>query len=91
MSAWQGIHLASAHSADNSEHFLLLTPLASTSIRASEMASIPVIDISDSNTDAATELLHAATDSGFLYIKSNEATGISAQDIQRMFALVSLI
>lgn len=53
------------------------------------MANIPIIDISSSDEQAARELLAAARDNGFAYIKNNHATGISVEDIQRMFDLVS--
>ncbi|KAG8630970.1 hypothetical protein KVT40_000110 [Elsinoe batatas] len=51
------------------------------------MAEIPVIDISSGNTDAARQLLAAATDNGFAFIKNNDATGLSPSDIQSMFDL----
>ncbi|TKX22701.1 hypothetical protein C1H76_5089 [Elsinoe australis] len=51
------------------------------------MANIPIIDISSSDEQAARELLAAARDNGFAYIKNNHATGISVEDIQRMFDL----
>lgn len=53
----------------------------------SQSAEIPVIDISHSNPDAAFQLLVAATDNGFVFIKNNDA-GIPAQDIDDMFDLV---
>ena len=53
------------------------------------MANIPVIDISDSNPNAAHQLLTAATDSGFAFIAANDATGLSAADIDGMFELVT--
>ncbi|KAF2225740.1 hypothetical protein BDZ85DRAFT_294196 [Elsinoe ampelina] len=51
------------------------------------MADIPVIDISSENEDAARQLLAAATDNGFAFIKNNDATGLSPSDIQGMFDL----
>lgn len=51
------------------------------------MVNIPVIDISDSNQNAARQLLDAATDNGFVFLEPNQATGISAGDIDDMFDL----
>ncbi|KAL1302917.1 hypothetical protein AAFC00_003239 [Neodothiora populina] len=51
------------------------------------MASIPVIDISASNPNAATDMLCAAIDFGFVYVENNEAAGVPAQDVAGMFEL----
>ena len=47
---------------------------------------IPVIDISKTNQDAASQLLDAAAKFGFVFIENNEI-GIPSQDISRMFDL----
>ena len=49
---------------------------------------IPVIDISSRNTNAASQLLAAAANNGFVFIKNNDA-GVEAKDIESMFNLVS--
>ncbi|KAF2148234.1 Clavaminate synthase-like protein [Myriangium duriaei CBS 260.36] len=51
------------------------------------MADIPIIDISEANRHAARQLLEAATDNGFVFIKPNNTTGISASEIDDMFDL----
>lgn len=51
------------------------------------MANIPIIDISAANKDAARQLLDAATDNGFVFVKPNHATGISTSEIEEMFDL----
>ncbi|KAF4553853.1 Non-heme dioxygenase in morphine synthesis N-terminal-containing protein 6 [Elsinoe fawcettii] len=51
------------------------------------MIDIPVIDISPENQNAANQLLNAATDNGFAFIKNNDATGLSEADIRGMFDL----
>lgn len=54
-------------------------------------ADIPVIDISPSNKEAASQLLAAATDNGFVFVENNDTVGIAPTDIKDMFNLVSLI
>ncbi|GAB7357971.1 hypothetical protein MBLNU230_g0138t1 [Neophaeotheca triangularis] len=46
---------------------------------------IPVIDINQ--PDAATKLLAAASQHGFVYIENNEATGVPPGEISKMFYL----
>jgi isopenicillin N synthase-like dioxygenase len=46
--------------------------------------SIPIIDISDNNKNAASELLDAASQYGFVFIE-NTQRGIPSKDIARMF------
>lgn len=55
------------------------------------MANIPVIDISPSNPEAAKQLLTAAEGNGFLFVEANAATGITAGEIDDMFALVRFL
>ena len=57
-----------------------------TSPRPSTTA-LPSIDISPANPLAAPQLLEAATKHGFLYVANNAATGISPDDIDRLFDL----
>jgi hypothetical protein len=52
-------------------------------------AQIPVIDISPSNPHAATQLLDAATNYGFVFIENNTAAGMPPANVQNMFDLVS--
>lgn len=51
-------------------------------------ANIPVIDISGEPTDVARQLVAAAEEHGFLYIK-NLGDDIPAKDIDEAFSLVS--
>ena len=46
--------------------------------------SIPIIDIGDKNKNAASELLDAASQYGFVFIENGEG-GISSKDIAHMF------
>ena len=48
---------------------------------------IPIIDISPSNPDAASQLLSSAATYGFVFIENNSATGMRPSDIQHMFEL----
>lgn len=52
-----------------------------------ETSPIPVIDISEPSEQTARELLDAATDYGFVFIKSKDV-GFNADVIDHMFALV---
>jgi hypothetical protein len=54
-------------------------------------AQIPVIDISPSNPHAATQLLDAATNYGFVFIENNAAAGVPPANVQDMFDLVSTL
>ena len=45
---------------------------------------IPVIDVSSSNPDAASQLLSSAATFGFVFIENNDA-GIPPQDITKLF------
>jgi nitrate reductase beta subunit len=53
-------------------------------------AEIPVIDISPSNSHAATQLLDAATKHGFVFIENNAAAGMPPANVESMFDLVSI-
>jgi isopenicillin N synthase-like dioxygenase len=53
-------------------------------------AEIPVIDISPSNSHAATQLLDAATEHGFVFIENNAVAGMPPANVESMFDLVSL-
>lgn len=58
-----------------------------TSTNGGTDAQIPIIDISTPNDAVAAELLAAASNYGFVFIKNNE-TVISSQSISEMFAMV---
>lgn len=58
---------------------------------AKPSAQIPVIDISSSNIHAATQLLDAAANNGFVFIENNEAAAMPPKTVQNMFDLVSMI
>ena len=47
-------------------------------------AGIPIIDISSNNPTAASQLLHAASKYGFVFIENGD-NGIPPIDIQHMF------
>ncbi|KAI4736842.1 iron/ascorbate family oxidoreductase [Aureobasidium sp. EXF-12298] len=51
-------------------------------------AQIPVIDISPSNPHAATQLLDAAANNGFVFVENNAAAGMPPTKVQTMFNLV---
>lgn len=55
-----------------------------------ETVHIPVIDISISNCNAASEMLAAAAMYGFVFVKNNEAARMPTKDIDEMFDLVGL-
>ncbi|KAI5209794.1 hypothetical protein AUEXF2481DRAFT_30452 [Aureobasidium subglaciale EXF-2481] len=50
-------------------------------------AQIPVIDISSSNPHAATQLLDAAANNGFVFVENNDAAGMPPAKIANMFNL----
>ncbi|KAI5250295.1 hypothetical protein E4T43_00357 [Aureobasidium subglaciale] len=50
-------------------------------------AQIPVIDLSSSNPHAATQLLDAAANNGFVFVENNDATGMPPAKIDNMFDL----
>ncbi|KAI5275775.1 hypothetical protein E4T47_01397 [Aureobasidium subglaciale] len=50
-------------------------------------AQIPVIDISSSNPHAATQLLDAAANNGFVFVENNDAAGMPPAKIDNMFDL----
>ncbi|KAG9829551.1 Clavaminate synthase-like protein, partial [Aureobasidium melanogenum] len=50
-------------------------------------AQIPVIDISPSNPHAATQLLGAAANNGFVFVENNAAAGMPPTKVQNMFDL----
>ena len=52
-------------------------------------AQIPVIDISPSNSHAATQLLDAAANNGFVFIENNEAATMPPMTVKNMFNLVN--
>ncbi|KAI4737787.1 iron/ascorbate family oxidoreductase [Aureobasidium sp. EXF-12298] len=52
-------------------------------------AQIPVIDISPSNPHAATQLLDAAANNGFVFIENNTAAAIPPATVENMFNLVT--
>lgn len=52
-------------------------------------AQIPVIDISPSNPHAATQLLDAAANNGFVFVENNAAAGMPAAKVKNMFDLVN--
>jgi hypothetical protein len=54
-------------------------------------AQIPVIDISPSNPYAATQLLDAAANNGFVFIENNEAAAMPPKTVESMFSLVSMV
>lgn len=54
-------------------------------------ARIPVIDISPSNPYAATQLLDAAANNGFVFVENNAAAGMPATKVKDMFDLVKII
>ncbi|UJO14339.1 UPF0676 protein [Fulvia fulva] len=56
------------------------------SIIRDEAISIPVIDISDANTNAPQQLLDAACNFGFVFVANNSA-GISKDLIAKLFAI----
>jgi hypothetical protein len=60
-----------------------------TAIMSKPSARIPVIDISPSNPHAATQLLDAATNYGFVFIENNAAAGMPPANVKNMFVLVS--
>lgn len=49
-------------------------------------AKIPIVDLSC--TTAAAELLDAAVQYGFIYIKHTDNLALSVKDVDNMFALV---
>lgn len=49
---------------------------------------IPVVDISSPSTDAANQLLHAASTHGFVFV-ANYGDVLPPEDIKDMFELVS--
>jgi hypothetical protein len=51
-------------------------------------ARIPVIDISPSNPHAATQLLDAAANNGFVFIENNAAAAMPPTTVENMFDLV---
>lgn len=53
---------------------------------ASTTLQIPVIDISASNPNAASQLLSSAATYGFVFVENNDA-GIPPADIKQMFEL----
>ncbi|KAI4717234.1 iron/ascorbate family oxidoreductase [Aureobasidium sp. EXF-10727] len=50
-------------------------------------AQIPVIDISSSNPHAATQLLDAAANNGFVFVENNVAAGMPSAKVENMFGL----
>lgn len=69
--------------------FIILQPETSIkmAINASDVVDIPVIDISASNAQAASELVEAAAKYGFVFVKNNDA-GIAPKEVADMFNLV---
>lgn len=63
-----------------------ISPRMSAAVR--KAVEIPVIDISATNDNAASELVDAASKYGFVFIKNNDA-GIAPGKISQMFDLVS--
>lgn len=53
---------------------------------SSAQVSIPIIDISDQNKDAASQLLKAASSYGFVFIENGDS-GIPPKDIAHMFEI----
>lgn len=53
----------------------------------SPTASIPVINISPSNTNAPQELLSAASNHGFIFIENDAQSGIPPDEIANLFSL----
>lgn len=57
---------------------------------AKPSAQIPVIDISPSNPDAATQLLDAAANNGFVFVENNAAAAMPPATVKNMFDLVNI-
>jgi len=57
---------------------------------AKPSAQIPVIDISPSNPHAATQLLDAAANNGFVFIENNVAEAMPPATVENMFDLVNI-
>ncbi|GAB7347099.1 hypothetical protein MBLNU459_g3228t1 [Dothideomycetes sp. NU459] len=56
-------------------------------VMAKPMVRIPVIDISTSNHNAATEMLSAAAEYGFVFVENNEAAHMPPKYVNEMFDL----
>ena len=54
-----------------------------------DAVDIPVIDISEANTNAAEELVNAAATYGFVFVQNNRA-GVPPDEIANVFSLVNL-
>ena len=52
-----------------------------------ESSHIPVVDLS--STTAPQELLEAAANNGFIFIKYTDAIGLSPKDVDNIFEIVS--
>lgn len=50
-----------------------------------------MIDISPSNPNAATQLLDAAANNGFVFVENNAAAGMPPAKVKEMFDLVKKI
>ena len=61
-----------------------------TTTMSKPSAQIPVIDISPSNPHAATQLLDAAANNGFVFIENNAAAAMPPANIENMFNLVTI-
>jgi isopenicillin N synthase-like dioxygenase len=55
-------------------------------LRSSRNMRIPVVDLSPHNADAASQLLDAAIQYGFVFIENDEY-GISPKEIEQLFSL----
>ena len=82
------IRATESHLPEPQLQFYLLS-VKTTTIMSKSSAQIPVIDISPSNSHAATQLLDAAANNGFVFIENNEAATMPPMTVKNMFNLVN--